>query len=295
MRVAILADIHGNAAALRAVLQDAKKRRVDAFWVLGDVFGYGPSATACLNLLEDQKVQIWLMGNHDWVVFQLLGGANVDDASLCAMMPGLDERKVAFWHARQLEASLPPARWENLKRAPFWVEVEGQPGIYLAHGAVLEWDPYSPRNVQGKNSYIGIGDSCGGDVTLDRLSALYQEGKVASPARLVIVGHGHIPLWMEASRSASPRTFQYLYYRQCPLKPILLNKEKEQPVIISPGSVGQPRDRDPRAAYAILDWERRKVWFRRVAYDVEETIAAMVPQPSGINWQGGCERLKQGW
>ncbi|HYU89608.1 MAG TPA: metallophosphoesterase family protein [Gemmatimonadales bacterium] len=36
---------------------------------------------------------------------------------------------------------------------------------------------------------------------------------------------------------------------------------------INPGSVGQPRDSDPRAAYAVLDHESREVAFYRVAYD----------------------------
>jgi diadenosine tetraphosphatase ApaH/serine/threonine PP2A family protein phosphatase len=38
--------------------------------------------------------------------------------------------------------------------------------------------------------------------------------------------------------------------------------------LVNPGSVGQPRDGDPRAAYAIVDTDRREILFRRVAYDV---------------------------
>jgi diadenosine tetraphosphatase ApaH/serine/threonine PP2A family protein phosphatase len=38
--------------------------------------------------------------------------------------------------------------------------------------------------------------------------------------------------------------------------------------LINPGSVGQPRDRDPRASYAIWDSDRRELQFRRTAYDV---------------------------
>ena len=41
--------------------------------------------------------------------------------------------------------------------------------------------------------------------------------------------------------------------------------------IINPGSVGQPRDRDPRSSYAILHDDR--VQFVRVAYDIEAVIA----------------------
>jgi diadenosine tetraphosphatase ApaH/serine/threonine PP2A family protein phosphatase len=43
---------------------------------------------------------------------------------------------------------------------------------------------------------------------------------------------------------------------------------------LNPGSVGQPRDRDPRAAFAIYD-TNGQVEFRRVPYDVETTIRKM--------------------
>lgn len=43
--------------------------------------------------------------------------------------------------------------------------------------------------------------------------------------------------------------------------------------MINPGSVGQPRDGDPRAAYAIYDSDQRLVTFCRVAYPVESTAA----------------------
>ncbi len=39
-------------------------------------------------------------------------------------------------------------------------------------------------------------------------------------------------------------------------------------LVVNPGSVGQPRDRDPRAAWGILDLSRRTFEFRRVAYDI---------------------------
>ena len=41
--------------------------------------------------------------------------------------------------------------------------------------------------------------------------------------------------------------------------------------LVNPGSVGQPRDRDPRAAWAVLDTEGRTVEFMRTGYDVKET------------------------
>ena len=52
--------------------------------------------------------------------------------------------------------------------------------------------------------------------------------------------------------------------------------------IINVGSVGQPRDRDPRAAYAIWDQDERTVTIRRVDYDsrsaAEKIVAAGLPR-----------------
>jgi putative phosphoesterase len=49
------------------------------------------------------------------------------------------------------------------------------------------------------------------------------------------------------------------------------NLYAEGVVVVNPGSVGQPRDGDPRAAYAVI--EDGKIELKRVAYPVEETIA----------------------
>ena len=48
-------------------------------------------------------------------------------------------------------------------------------------------------------------------------------------------------------------------------------------LVVNPGSVGQPKDGDPRAAYAI--WQDDQVSLRRAAYDVEETIGAYARVP----------------
>ncbi|MFW6449300.1 MAG: metallophosphoesterase family protein [Halobacteriota archaeon] len=46
-------------------------------------------------------------------------------------------------------------------------------------------------------------------------------------------------------------------------------------LVVNPGSVGQPRDDDPRAAYAVLDPEALEVQLHRVSYDIERTQAAV--------------------
>lgn len=58
--------------------------------------------------------------------------------------------------------------------------------------------------------------------------------------------------------------------KECELTIVL---EHDTLYLVNPGSVGQPRDGDPRAAYAIYDSESRWLRFRRVAYDIELTAA----------------------
>jgi len=49
----------------------------------------------------------------------------------------------------------------------------------------------------------------------------------------------------------------------------------DEGVVVNPGSVGQPRDGDPRAAYAVLDLETLTVTEHRVAYDVDRVAEAV--------------------
>jgi diadenosine tetraphosphatase ApaH/serine/threonine PP2A family protein phosphatase len=49
---------------------------------------------------------------------------------------------------------------------------------------------------------------------------------------------------------------------------LVLDLDPEHRYLINPGSVGQPRDRDPRAAYAILDTRQRRIYLYRVTYRV---------------------------
>jgi predicted phosphodiesterase len=62
-------------------------------------------------------------------------------------------------------------------------------------------------------------------------------------------------------------------------------------VLINPGSVGQPRDRDPRASYVLVDTNRRQVEARRVSYDIVATAAAIARAglPAAL-----AERLQRG-
>ncbi|MBE0408878.1 MAG: metallophosphoesterase family protein [Anaerolineales bacterium] len=82
-----------------------------------------------------------------------------------------------------------------------------------------------------------------------------------------LVGHSHIPViyqLLDGSTSADlhipqPNQITHLTPRS----------------ILNPGSVGQPRDRDPRAAYAILDPDELTWEIHRVPYDIKEVQARM--------------------
>ncbi len=83
---------------------------------------------------------------------------------------------------------------------------------------------------------------------------------------LVLVGHSHVALLVAASgdeieggRAAAGSEVELGGLR----------------AVLNPGSVGQPRDGDPRAAYLLLDLEDGRASFRRVAYDIERTQREM--------------------
>ena len=67
-RFALISDIHSNIEALRAVLNDIRKRGIETIVCLGDVVGYGPDPKKCIDLVSKACV-LTLMGNHDEAVF----------------------------------------------------------------------------------------------------------------------------------------------------------------------------------------------------------------------------------
>ncbi len=63
MRVLIISDVHGNADALRKIVESEK---YDAVWFLGDLTDYGPEPDVCLDILREIKPEVWVTGNHDY-------------------------------------------------------------------------------------------------------------------------------------------------------------------------------------------------------------------------------------
>jgi diadenosine tetraphosphatase ApaH/serine/threonine PP2A family protein phosphatase len=80
-----------------------------------------------------------------------------------------------------------------------------------------------------------------------------------APHPVVLVGHSHVALEVTTESGG--------------LAPDGTEVELSGRTLLNPGSVGQPRDGDPRAAYLLLDLDERRASFRRVEYDVERTQA----------------------
>lgn len=102
-----------------------------------------------------------------------------------------------------------------------------------------------------------------------------------SPHPLVLVGHSHVALmvaWNDDVLTGG-------------LMPAGTQIALEGRVLLNPGSVGQPRDGDARAAYLDLDLDRKTATFRRVDYDIERTQAEM--REAGLP-EALAERLTHG-
>jgi predicted phosphodiesterase len=99
-----------------------------------------------------------------------------------------------------------------------------------------------------------------------------------------LVGHSHIP-------------FIFTYENEEELavrKPLPLGEEVQLPerALLNPGSVGQPRDSDPRASYAIFHPEQRTWIYHRVAYDVEGVQKRMRNAGLPLTY---IQRIAHGW
>ncbi|NQT94921.1 MAG: metallophosphoesterase family protein [Candidatus Omnitrophica bacterium] len=71
MRYAIFADIHSNLEAYQAFLEDAKKEKIDRYFCVGDIVGYGADPRECIELTKSLNCPV-VCGNHDWAVVNKL-------------------------------------------------------------------------------------------------------------------------------------------------------------------------------------------------------------------------------
>lgn len=82
---------------------------------------------------------------------------------------------------------------------------------------------------------------------------------------IVLFGHSHIP-------GAFVKDGENIYFT----REEVLALDEEKRYLINPGSIGQPRDMDPRASFGILDMDRREFRWFRVPYDVRKAQEKIV-------------------
>ncbi|HUS93219.1 MAG TPA: metallophosphoesterase family protein [Phycisphaerae bacterium] len=255
--LAIISDIHSNIEALTAVLKDIGGRSIKQIICLGDVIGYGPEPRQCVDLVA-KHASVTLMGNHDYAVMFEPTQFNVSAET------------ASFWTRADLEAEaddeLRNARWDFLGSLTVKHTVSGEPlglgDLMFVHG--------SPR--RPINEYIFPDDVYNAPNKVQ--SSLERVG------HLCFVGHTHVPgVFIDTPDFYSPDELEGVYE---------VNPERK--AIINVGSVGQPRDRDSRASYVVL--EPGKVRFVRVAYPVEEVVRKVRAVPELDNYLG--QRLLEG-
>lgn len=252
MAYALISDLHSNLAALEAVFADIETQNVDTTYCLGDVVGYGPQPAECTDLVM-KRVELTLKGNHDEA---LIHGAH------CF---GTHAKDAIAWTSKKIKPGLfagPRARrrWKYLTELPLTHYVGTD---MLVHG--------SPR-----------------DPTMEYLlpSDLHDTAKYKEVfdgfAHRLFCGHTHLP-------GVLTDRMKFYVARD-------LNNEWTFPdlcdgkAVINVGSVGQPRDDDPRACYAVVDGAT--VRWRRVEYDIATTVA-LIEKIDEIDARLG-ERLLEG-
>jgi putative phosphoesterase len=220
-RAAVITDIHGNLAALEAVLGWIDGEGIERIYCGGDLVGYGAYPNEVCAVIEEREIPT-IYGNYDYAIAR-----NLDDCG-CAYINEHDrelgQRSVAWTleHTNQ--------RSKDFMRAlPFDLRVAlGGVPVRLVHG--------SPRKV---NEYLFE----------DKPASLYERLAAAEEAKALVFGHTHKP-WV--------REYGGVLFVNC-------------------GSVGKPKDGDPRAGFAIIDdaGGRLDVTIQRVEYDVEGAARAV--------------------
>jgi predicted phosphodiesterase len=130
VRLAVIADIHGNLDALEAVLRDLETLALDALYINGDVVNRGPDSVECMRRVLDLDVSGFTLGNHDDLM--LLWQERSPD------LPP-EWRTDPFWgatawSAEQLHAAglLDPIRGWPMSLRP---DIPGLPQVVVAHGS----------------------------------------------------------------------------------------------------------------------------------------------------------------
>ena len=230
---AVISDIHANLAALVAVLADIRRQHILRIICLGDVFGYGPDPRECLTLVR-RNCAVCLRGNHDLAVLMEPFGFN----------PRAHE--AVLWtrkriRARWFSSSEVRSNWALLKSAPERYEEDG---MLFVHGSPR--DPVNEYVDEYDTEDIGFGP---GYKIIEVMNSF---------ENICFAGHTHQPGVITAD-------YKFYYPEEFNHEGVIDGRR----IFVNAGSVGQPRDTDPRAKYLIVRGGR--ILFRQVPYDIKET------------------------
>ncbi len=248
--IAFVSDIHSNTEALGACLSRIDELGCKRIVCLGDIIGYGPEPRQTLATIM-ARAEFSLLGNHE------------HGAMFYASDFNPRARAAIDWTRDQLNRRDLP-REENMR---FWKYLDGmkqehrEGNMLLVHGSPR--DPIReylvPRDAQDR-------------AKMDECFALMQD------ASICFVGHSHVPgIYLQSGGFLS-------------LADIGDGWRLTGKAIVNIGSVGQPRDGDPRSSFATFDGTT--VRLHRVAYDVETTMRKIRAIPELPDYL--AERLAQG-
>jgi predicted phosphodiesterase len=250
-RVALISDIHGNHVALDAVLADIATQSVEAVYCLGDIVGYGPMPIECMRtVFKTCRREHMIMGNHDHAVIHEPVGFNKS------------ARMAALWTNKVAKPGM--LHFFGNKRL-HWSLLCGLPTVMNSRDGDVIYVHASPR--QHLEEYIleelTKGISMTGEDPEQMLRANF-----ALVKHTCFVGHTHRPGVITGDDHKWHSLTEMDYHWTIDPRKTLINI----------GSVGQPRDGDPRACYVL--WDGAEVIWRRVDYDIEKTRAQIRAIPS---------------
>lgn len=213
----------------------------DAVWNLGDLVGYNAAPNAVLERAR-RLGNTFVRGNHDRACCGLDDAENFNSIA----------RPAVRWNERQLDEDA--IEWlRELPKGP--IQPTGA-SVYCVHGSLLDEDQYL-------------------------LSASDAEDQPVHPdRRITFFGHTHIQGGFAANAEGEWARLRPAYSENDAAESYVLDLRESAMYLINPGSVGQPRDHDWRAAFAIYDTEANRVTHYRVPYDVR--LAQMRIQRAGL-------------
>ncbi|MFC1801419.1 metallophosphoesterase family protein [Nanoarchaeota archaeon] len=233
-RIAFLSDIHGNFEALEAVIAHAETKGVDRFVSFGDLIGYGPSPVECLDTIQRLDIDS-VLGNHEKLMLDHRALYNREKKKPYGWVTDDVAQTVMRSHLLLVDQE------DFLDNLPYTLW-KGEEKVVVTHSSLV-----LPTNF----NYIKTVKEA------EQNFRLFEEDEVLG------MGHTHVPkVWS----LKDGLTYYTVPEGSCTID---LVGEKH---IINAGSIGQPRDDDWRACYAIYDSDAKTVEFYRVEYAIQETV-----------------------